>query len=103
MIVFSVFYPATDGARFDPAYYEKTHIPLVEAAFKSTGLVNVKVYYGLSAGDGGAPPYLAMAHLTFENADALQASLAGPRAAQVFGDIANFTTIQPLTQVSDPR
>jgi len=103
MIVFSVFYPATNGARFDTAYYNATHIPLVEQAFKSTGLAGVQVFHGLSAGDGGPAPYLAMAHLSFESADALQASLTGPRAAEVFGDIANFTTIQPLTQVSTPR
>jgi uncharacterized protein (TIGR02118 family) len=44
-----------------------------------------------------------MAHLNFQSAEALQASLTGPRAAEVFADIANFTTIQPLTQVSSPR
>ena len=102
MIVFSVVYPATDGARFDAAYYNANHIPLVEQAFKSTGLSSVQVFHGLSAGDGGAAPYLAMAHLSFESAAALQASLTGPRAAEVFGDIANFTTIQPVTQVSAP-
>jgi hypothetical protein len=32
----------------------------------------------------------------------LNASLTGPRAAEVFGDIANFTTIQPVTQISAP-
>ena len=103
MIVFSVFYPATDGARYDAAYYDATHIPLVESAFKPTGLAGVKVFHGLSAGDGGPAHYVAMAHLTFESADALQASLTGPRAAEVFGDIASFTTIQPLTQVSNLR
>lgn len=100
MIVFSVFYPATSGARFDAAYYNANHIPLVEQAFEATGLVGVQVFHGLSAGDGGAAPYVAMAHLSFESADALQASLTGPRAAEVFGDIAKFTTIQPVTQVS---
>ncbi len=103
MIVFSVFYPATAGARFDSAYYTATHIPLVQQAFKSTGLAGVQVLHGLSAGDGGKAPYLAMAHLSFESSEALQASLTGPRAAEVFGDIANFTTIQPVTQVSTPR
>ncbi len=102
MIVLSVFYPATQGARFDTAYYNTTHLPLVEQAFKSTGLAGMQVLHGLASGDGGPAPYVAMAHLSFESADALQASLTGPRAAEVFGDIANFTTIQPLTQVSAP-
>lgn len=103
MVVFSVFYPATDGARFDAAYYDATHIPLVKQAFGSTGLAGVQVFHGLSAGDGGPALYVAMAHLSFDSADALQASLTGPRAAEVFGDIAHFTSIHPLTQVSAPR
>ncbi|MGH6678143.1 MAG: EthD family reductase [Bradyrhizobium sp.] len=103
MIVFSVFYPATNGARFDADYYNAAHIPLVKAAFGSTGLTGVQVFQGLSSGDGGPAPYVAMAHLSFESADALQASLTGSRAAEVFSDIARFTDIQPLTQVSSPR
>ena len=74
----------------------------MQAAFKSTGLAGVQVLHGLSAGDGGKAPYLAMAHLSFESAHALQASMTGPRAAEVFGDIANFTTIQPVTPDQHP-
>jgi uncharacterized protein (TIGR02118 family) len=102
MVVLSVFYPATDGARFDTAYYHATHIPLVKSAFASTGLANIQVLHGLSAGDGGPAPYIAMAFLRFESADALRASMTGPRAAEVLGDIANFTNVQPLLQVSSP-
>ena len=69
----------------------------------ATGLAGVQVFQGHSSGDGGTAPYIAMAHLSFESPDALQASLTGPRAAEVFSDIARFTDIQPLTQVSDPR
>jgi uncharacterized protein (TIGR02118 family) len=100
MIVFSVLYPASEGARFDQAYYDATHIPLVKDAFGSTGLTDVKVFHGLSAGDGGPAPYVAMAHLTFRDAQALQASMGGPRAAAVLADVAVFTDIQPITQVS---
>jgi uncharacterized protein (TIGR02118 family) len=100
MVVFSVLYPARSGGRFDQAYYRATHIPLVEDAFAKSGLRNVEVQQGLSAGDGGAAPFVAMAHLSFESPEALQASLTGPRAAEVFADIANFTDIAPITQVS---
>jgi uncharacterized protein (TIGR02118 family) len=103
MIIFSVFYPASKGARFDADYYRATHIPLVKAAFGSTGLAAVQVFQGLSSGDGGPAPYVAMAHLSFDSPDALQASLTGPRAAEVFSDIARFTDIQPLMQVSKPH
>ena len=103
MAIFSVFYPASrtkKKARFDEAYYEATHIPLVKEAFAATGLKGVLVLKGVAAGDGGPAPYVAMAHLAFEDEAALQASLTGPRAAEVLGDIANFTDINPVTQVS---
>jgi uncharacterized protein (TIGR02118 family) len=60
----------------------------------------VEVQQGLSAGHGGAAPFVAMARLSFERPEALQASLTGPRAAEVFADIASFTSIAPTTQVS---
>ena len=56
MIVFSVFYPATGGARFDAAYYNATHIPLVEQAFKSTGLAGVQVFHGSLPETAGLRP-----------------------------------------------
>jgi uncharacterized protein (TIGR02118 family) len=102
MVVFSVLYPAQADGRFDFAYYAATHLPLVKAAFADTGLQSLEVLRGLSAGDGGAVPFVVMAHLTFDSPEALQASLTGPRAGEVFGDIANFTNIAPLTQVSTP-
>jgi uncharacterized protein (TIGR02118 family) len=60
----------------------------------------VQVQQGLSAGDGGAAPFVAMARLSFESPEALQASLTGPWAAEVFADIASFASIAPITQVS---
>ncbi len=100
MVIFSVLYPATPGAGFDQAYYDATHIPLVKDAFASTGLKDVQVFVGVSAPDGGPAPFVAMAHLAFEDAAAMQASLGGPRGAEVVADVANFTTIKPITQVS---
>ncbi|CAN5545663.1 EthD family reductase [soil metagenome] len=100
MVIFSVLYPATPGARFDQAYYDATHIPLAKAAFASTGLKDVQVFVGVSTPDGGPAPFVAMAHLAFEDVAAMQASLTGPRGAEVAGDVANFTTIAPITQVS---
>jgi uncharacterized protein (TIGR02118 family) len=102
MVIFSVLYPATPGAKFDQAYYDATHIPLVKEAFTPTGLTDVQVLKGLSAPDGGAAPFLVIVNLTFKDAEALGASLGGPRAAEVMGDVANFTDITPVAQVSAP-
>ena len=32
MLVITVMYPGSDGARFDHAYYAETHMPLVRRA-----------------------------------------------------------------------
>jgi uncharacterized protein (TIGR02118 family) len=100
MIVFSVLYPASEGARFDHDYYDRTHLPMAKAVFSATGMDTIKVLKGLSGGSGGAAPYVLMAHLIFKTEQDLHASLTGPRAAEVFADIPNFTDIQPVTQVS---
>jgi uncharacterized protein (TIGR02118 family) len=100
MVVVSVLYPATAGARFDQAYYDATHIPMAKAAFATTGLIDVKVFAGLSAADGGPAPFVAMAHLTFESLEAMGASMGGPRGGEIRADVPNFTDIEPVIQVS---
>jgi uncharacterized protein (TIGR02118 family) len=102
MVIFSVLYPATPGAKFDQAYYDAVHIPLVKQAFTATGLTDVQVLKGVPGPDGGAAPFVVMVHLTFEGPEALAASLGGPRAPEVLGDVSKFTDIQPVTQVSVP-
>jgi uncharacterized protein (TIGR02118 family) len=100
MIILSVLYPATPGGKFDQAYYDAVHIPLVKEAYAATGLKDVQVFKGLSAPGGGPAPFVAMAHLAFEDAAGLQASQAGPRGAEVRGDLVNFTDITPIIQIS---
>ncbi|MGA0606207.1 EthD family reductase [Phenylobacterium sp. VNQ135] len=100
MIVVSVMYPTTEGGKFDMDYYNATHIPLVKEAFGPTGLMSVQVLQGLPGPDGSKPPYVAIANLVFESPEALQKSMGGPRAAEVVGDIANFTDIAPSRQLS---
>jgi uncharacterized protein (TIGR02118 family) len=102
MVIFSVLYPATPGARFDQAYYDDVHIPLVKDAFTPTGLKDVQVLKGLPGPDGGAAPFLVIVNLTFDGPEALTASLGGARAPEVLSDVAKFTDIQPVTQVSIP-
>ncbi|MET3666587.1 EthD family reductase [Caulobacter sp. 1776] len=100
MAVLTVLYPAHDGAKFDHAYYDAVHIPLVKEVFGPTGLESVQVLRGLTAGDGGAAPYVVIANLIFRDAEALRASRSGPRGLEVRADLARFTDIQPITQIS---
>lgn len=100
MTILSVLYPTSKTKTFDHAYYDATHIPLVKEAFGPTGLLGVLVLKGVASGDGGPAPFVTMAHLSFESPEAMRASVTGPRAAEVMGDIVNFTKIKPVLQVS---
>ncbi|MBY0518900.1 MAG: EthD family reductase [Sphingomonas sp.] len=102
MIILSVLYPASEGATFDWDYYRATHLPLVHRAWDSTGLQSIEVFEGVGTPQGGAAPYVCMAHLRFDDAAAMHASVGGAAAAEVFADIINFTPIVPLTQISHP-
>lgn len=101
MVIFSVLYPAKAGARFDEAYYSATHIPLAKEVF-GDALKDVQVIKGLSAPDGGPSPFVLIAHLTFDSPEAMAGALGGPRAAEVTGDVANFTDIVPVALVGAP-
>lgn len=101
MVIFSVLYPAKAGAKFDEAYYHATHIPLVKDAF-GDALTDVQVLKGLSAPGGGEAPFILIVNLTFASPEAMASALGGPRAAEVMGDVVNFTDIVPVAQVSAP-
>ncbi len=98
--VFTVLYPAGDGARFDHAYYDDHHIPLVRKAFAGTGLTDVQVLTGVSAADGGPATFVKIVTLFFRDAEAMQASLTSPQGLELTADLPNFTDIQPITQIS---
>jgi uncharacterized protein (TIGR02118 family) len=92
MIRLSVFYPDTDGATFDHDYYRDQHVPL---AVKSWGLESAQIDKGI----GG--PYVAAVHFLFDSPDAMNAALAAEGTAAVMADVANYTNIVPVQQVSE--
>ena len=92
MIRLSVFYPSTDGASFDHDYYRDTHVPL---AVKTWGLDGATIEKGI---DG---PYVAAVHFAFESMDAFGQAMGSPDTAAVQADVANYTTITPVMQISE--
>lgn len=93
-IKFSVFYPKTEGATFDRDYYVATHVPLAVST------------WGLDASDaeidlGIDGPYEAAVHFTFADQAAMGAALGSPGTGDVMADMANYTTIAPVTQTSE--
>ena len=92
MIKFSVFCPKTEGASFDFDYYRGTHVPMANSAW---GLSSAQIDKGV---DG---PYVAAVHFRFDSLEAMAAALSGEGSAQVTADVANYTNITPVVQISE--
>ena len=100
MIKVTVMYPYAEGARFDHAYYRDRHMPMVRAR-----LGNACAYYtvekGLAGGAPGEPPaFVAMCAWICESAEGFQAA-AKEHETEILGDIANYTDITPVIQLSE--
>ena len=92
MIRFTVLYPATEGTAFDHDYYRDKHVPL---ACKTWGLEGAEIDKGV---DG---PYVAAVHFRFQSVEAFHAALGAPGTGDVIADVANYTTITPVQQISE--
>jgi uncharacterized protein (TIGR02118 family) len=92
MIRVSVTYPTTEGASFDHDYYRDVHVPLAVAAWNP---VRTEIDKGVNG------PSVAAVHMVFESMAAFQAGLENPATADVMADVANYTTIEPVMQISD--
>ena len=100
MIKVSVMYPNTPGAKFNHEYYRDKHMPLVKSRMGE----NCKFYTvdkGLAGGTAGAPAaYIGMGHIYCDSVDAFQRGF-GPHAKEIMGDIANYTDLSPVVQISE--
>lgn len=92
MIRLTVTYPVTADATFDHDYYRDTHVPLCQRAWNPS---KAEIDRGI---DG---PNVAAVHLTFESLDALNAAMASAGSAEVLADVANYTSITPVLQISE--
>ena len=100
MFKVSVMYPNKEGARFDHTYYRDKHMPLVKER-----LGEACKYYtvdkGLAGGAPGAPAtYVGMCHIFVDSLEAFQAGM-GKHGKEIMGDIANYTDIAPVIQISE--
>jgi uncharacterized protein (TIGR02118 family) len=93
MVKLIVSYPTTPGATFDETYYMASHMPMVDTAFAPYGMTGWAVVFP----DQPDAPYAAIATLDFRDDAAFAAATGSPDAAAVFADVANFTTITPVT------
>lgn len=102
MIRISIFYPHTPGAKFDMKYYTEKHLPMVKQRL-SPACKSYGVDVGLGGGAPGSPPtYGTIGYLYFDSVEAFGQAF-GPHAAEIQGDVANYTTIQPIVQISEVK
>jgi len=100
MIKVSVMYPYAAGARFDHAYYRERHMPMVKQRLGAACLYYT-VDKGIAGGTPGTDPvYVAKCDFVCTSFEAFQAARA-PHAQEIRGDIANYTDIQPVLQISE--
>jgi uncharacterized protein (TIGR02118 family) len=102
MIKVSVLYPWTPGASFDMDYYCTQHMALVRKRF-GKAVKGVAVDEGLAGETATSkPPYAAIGHVLFETLEDLQKAFAAHGEA-IMADISNYTTIEPIIQISEVR
>lgn len=87
----TVLYPAKSDATFDMSYYSKTHMPLVGSKWAQYGLTSWKILKF-----GSDSQYMVQATIEWESEDCFQKAVSSESAAEVMGDIPNFTNTQPL-------
>ena len=97
MIKVGVFYPLT--AKFDWDYYLNKHTPMIQKVL-SPALKKVDIEQGIAGGGPGAPAtYTTICNLHFDSVEAFQKAFA-PHAQAIMSDIANYTDVQPVVQIS---
>lgn len=100
MIKVSVMYPNSPGARFDHTYYRDKHMPMVQALMGDS-CKYYTVDKGLAGGSPDAPAtYVGMCHIFCDSVEAFQAGF-GPHADKIMADIANYTDLTPVLQISE--
>jgi uncharacterized protein (TIGR02118 family) len=92
MIRVTVSYPAGEGSTFDHDYYAATHVPLCDSAWSP---VKTEIDKGVNG------PNVAAVHFYFDSLDAFQAAMGSPKTGEVMADVANYTNITPVLQVSE--
>ncbi len=92
MIKLSVSYPSGDGTTFDHDYYAKTHVPMCNSSFSP---MKTEIDKGI---DG---PNVAGVHFYFDSMEKLQGAMGSPEIGDIMADVANYTNIAPVIQISE--
>ncbi|RYD73831.1 MAG: EthD family reductase, partial [Sphingobacteriales bacterium] len=96
----AILYPNGDDKTFDMDYYQKKHMPMV-AGFLGKNLIFYQIDKGIS---GRTPtdkaPFVATGYFFVRNIADYTKAIAQNREA-IVGDFKNYTTIQPVINISE--
>jgi uncharacterized protein (TIGR02118 family) len=102
VITVSVLYPNKDGAKFDMSYYLSRHIPMVKKVL-GPALKEVIVEQGVGgAAPGSKAAYSTLCHLRFDSIQSFQSAF-GPHAESIQKDVPNYSSVEPIVQVSEVK
>ena len=100
MIKLSVYYPADRGSKFDHDYYRTRHMPLLRERLGDACL-RYDIDKGLAGLEpGSAPQFVAACHVYSPTLEMFQKAF-DPHRAEIVADIANYTDIAPIVQISE--
>jgi uncharacterized protein (TIGR02118 family) len=99
-MIVSVMYKIGSGQKFDLDYYINTHMKMVGSLFGPAGMRSAQVLHGIGSPGGDKASVDVIALLDFASIEAFKAA-ADAHGAAIFGDIPNFTDVQPSIQFND--
>lgn len=98
----AILYPNGEGKTFDMDYYERKHMPMV-AGYLGKNLKFYEIDKGIA---GRTPtdkvPYLAVGYFYVKDVADYNKAIGQNREA-IISDFKNYTTIQPIIQISEVR
>lgn len=94
----TVMYPQ---GRFDEEYYVNHHGPLLAKHAEALGLRRFAFDRNVTNPDGSPAPYQVIAHLYFDDADAVKRAMRSPEMGEAVRDIKNFFDGQVQVLVSE--
>ena len=101
MIKVTALYPNEPGKRFEIDYFMNKHMPMVHQRLDPMGLVRSEVEKGIGSMEPGSPaPFVLIANLIFNSMEELHDAFT-EHAAEMMGDMPNFTDIQPQFQIGE--
>ncbi len=100
MIKVSVMYPNSKDVHFDTDYYQNKHLPMV-VGLVGSALKRLELDLGIASRvPSESAPYVAMAHLLFDDVASFQEAF-GPHAATFAADVENYSNVQAELQISE--